>query len=54
MTDLQKAVDLNGSNALIYFARANCRIKMNELPEQVNINADRIQIPLRAGTKQSA
>jgi tetratricopeptide (TPR) repeat protein len=52
MTDLQKAVDLNGSNALIYFARANCRIKMNELLEQVNINADRIQIPLRAGTNK--
>jgi len=53
MNDLQKAIDLNGTNALIYFARANCRIKMNELLEQVNINTDRIQIPLRAGVSQN-
>jgi tetratricopeptide (TPR) repeat protein len=52
MNDLQKAIDLNGTNALIYFARANCKIKMNELLEQVNMNTDRIQIPLRAGPSQ--
>ena len=52
MSDLQKAIDLNGKNALIYFARANCRIKMNELLENVNMNSDRIQIPLKVGPNQ--
>ena len=47
--DLQKAIDLNGKNALIYFARASCKMKMNELLEQVNINSDVIQIPLKSG-----
>ncbi len=52
ITDLQKAIDLNGSNALIYFARANCRMKMNELLEKANMNSDLLQIQLNTGLNQ--
>ena len=52
MKDLQQAIDLNGKNALIFFARANCQMKMNELLEQVNMNSDKLQIPLKVSANQ--
>jgi tetratricopeptide (TPR) repeat protein len=47
MDDLQKAIALNDQNALIYFERANCVLKMNLLLEQVNLNSGITTIPLR-------
>ncbi len=52
MKDLQKAIDLNDKNALIYFSRANCRLKMVELIEQIKQNSDAIKVPLRSDQKQ--
>jgi len=53
MNDLQKAIDLNGKNALIYFSRANCRMKMTDLIEQIKINSDLIKVPLKNDSKQN-
>ncbi|MDP2339178.1 MAG: tetratricopeptide repeat protein, partial [Bacteroidota bacterium] len=47
MTDLQKAIDLNGKNALTYFTRANCRIKIVDAIEQVNQSSEAIKLPMK-------
>lgn len=53
-SDLQKAIDLNGKNALIYFARGNCHMKMNELLEQVKMKSELISISIKNGPSQNA
>ena len=47
MTDLQKAINLNGNNALSYFSRANCRMKMTDVIEQFKQGSDAINVPLK-------
>lgn len=47
MNDLQKAMEMNGKNALIYFARANCKMKMNELLERVGQSSDLMKLALK-------
>ena len=47
MSDLQKAIELNDKNALAYFSRANCRLKMIDLIEQLKQSSDAIIIPLK-------
>lgn len=54
MNDLQKAIDLNGKNALIYFSRANCRLKMADLIEQIKLSSDLIKVPLKNDPKQNS
>ena len=53
MNDLQKAIDLNGQNALIYFSRANCRMKMTDMIEQIKQSSDLIKVPLKSNPKQN-
>jgi len=52
MNDLQKALNLNEKNALTYFSRANCRMKMADLVEQIKLNSDLIKVPLKNDPKQ--
>lgn len=52
MNDLQKALNLNEKNALTYFSRANCRMKMADLVEQIKLNSDLIKVPLKSDPKQ--
>ena len=52
MNDLQKAIDLSGKNALIYFSKANCRMKMTDLIEKIKLNSELIKVPLKNDPKQ--
>ncbi|MFA5327871.1 MAG: tetratricopeptide repeat protein [Prolixibacteraceae bacterium] len=52
MEDLKKAIDLNDKNALTYFSRANCRLKMIDAIEQVKQNTDLISVPIKSDPKQ--
>lgn len=54
MNDLQKAIDLNGKNALTFFSRANCRLKIADLIDQIKLNSDLIKIPLKNDPKQKS
>ncbi len=53
MNDLQKSIELNNRNALAYFSRANCRLKMTDLIEQLRQSTDAITVPLRNNPKQT-
>jgi tetratricopeptide (TPR) repeat protein len=55
MNDLQKALEINSKNALFYFARANCRIKMNEILEQVqqDMNVKSLSMRKSQNTKEN-
>jgi tetratricopeptide (TPR) repeat protein len=53
MNDLQKAIELNNNNALAYFSRANCRLKMVDLIDQLKQSSDAISVPLRNDPKQT-
>ncbi len=52
MNDLNKAIELDSQNMLAYFCRANCRLRMTELIEQVKQNSELLQIPIQ-GSKNS-
>ncbi|HAH23435.1 MAG TPA: hypothetical protein DCL77_06725 [Prolixibacteraceae bacterium] len=52
MNDLQKAIELNNKNALAYFSRANCRLKMTDLIEQLKQNSETFTIPLKNDPKK--
>jgi tetratricopeptide (TPR) repeat protein len=52
MNDLQKAISLNGKNALTYFSRANCRLKIADLVEVIKQNSDAMKVPLKNDPKQ--
>jgi len=54
MNDLQKAINLNGKNALIYFSRANCQMKMADLIDQIKLSTDLIKVPLKNDPKQNS
>ncbi|HEY3371619.1 MAG TPA: tetratricopeptide repeat protein, partial [Prolixibacteraceae bacterium] len=47
INDLQKSIELNNKNALAYFSRANCRLKMTDLIEQLKQNSDAFSLPLK-------
>lgn len=47
LKDLQKAIELDNKNALAYFSRANCRLKITELVEQVKQSSDALTISLK-------
>jgi len=51
MADIQKAMELDSKNALIYFSRANCKMKMNDLVERVRQNSDLITVPMKNSLK---
>lgn len=53
MNDLQKAIKLNDKNALAYFSRANCKLKMIDLIEQLKQSSDKITVPLKNDPKLS-
>ena len=53
MNDLQKAIDLNNNNALAYFSRANCRLKMTDLIDQLKQTSDAITVPLKNNSLQT-
>ena len=53
MNDLQKAIDLNNNNALAYFSRANCRLKMTDLIDQLKQTSDAITVPLKNNALQT-
>jgi tetratricopeptide (TPR) repeat protein len=53
MNDLQKALELNDKNALAYFSRANCRLKITDEIDQLK-QSDAITVPLRNVPKQTA
>ena len=52
MNDLQKAIELNNRNALAYFSRANCELKMIDLIDQLKQNSDAITVPLKNNPSQ--
>jgi len=52
MNDLNKSIELNDKNLLAYFARANCRMKMADVFEQLKPNSDAIKIPLKNDPKK--
>jgi tetratricopeptide (TPR) repeat protein len=52
MNDLQKAIELNDKNALAYFSRANCRLKMTDEIDQLK-QSDAITVPLRNNPRQT-
>lgn len=51
MTDIQKAMELDSKNALTFFSRANCKMKMNDLVERVKQSSDLITVPLKNTVK---
>jgi len=51
MNDLQKAIELNNKNALAYFSRANCSLKMTDLIDQLKQSSEIITVPLRNDPK---
>lgn len=53
MNDLQKAIDLNNKNALAYFSRANCSLKMADIIEQLNQSSNAITVALNSDPKQT-
>lgn len=53
VNDLEKAIDLNDKNALAYFSRANCRLKMTDLIEQLKQTSDAITVPLKNDPRQT-
>ena len=53
LNDLQKTIDLNDKNALAYFSRANCRLKMTDLIEQLKESSDAISVPLKNDSPQT-
>ena len=53
MKDLQKAIELSNNNALAYFSRANCRLKMTDMIDQIKQSSDAITVPLRNDPKQT-
>jgi len=53
MADLQKAIELNDKNALTYFSRANCRIKITDLTEQLKPGSDDLKVSMKNGTDQN-
>ena len=52
MNDLEKAIKLDNTNALSYFSRANCRMKMIDQIELVKANTDAISVSLKNEQKQ--
>jgi len=54
MKDLNKAIELNNSNILAYFARANCRMKMTDAIEQLKQTSDRIKVPIKNETRKNS
>jgi tetratricopeptide (TPR) repeat protein len=52
MNDLQKAIELNDKNTLAYFSRANCRLKMTDLIDQLKQTSDAITVPLNNNLQQ--
>ena len=53
MTDLKKAIELNDKNALTFFSRANCRMKMADLIEDLKQNSDALTVSLKTGPDQN-
>jgi tetratricopeptide (TPR) repeat protein len=53
MKDLNKAIELDNSNMLAYFARANCRMKMTDAIEQLKQTSGRIKVPIKNDTKKN-
>ena len=53
MNDLQKAIELNNKNALAYFSRANCKLKMADLIDELKQNSDAIIVPLKNDPKHA-
>ena len=53
MSDLQKAIGLNDKNALTYFSRANCRLKMADLIEQLKQSSDALTVSIKTGPNQN-
>jgi tetratricopeptide (TPR) repeat protein len=53
MKDLQKAIELNNKNVLAYFSRANCRMKMTDLIDQLKQTSDGVSVPLRNDSRQN-
>jgi len=53
MTDFKKAIDLNGTNALTYFSRANCQLKMTEVIEQIKQSSGAITMPIKNNSTQT-
>jgi tetratricopeptide (TPR) repeat protein len=53
LNDLQKAISLDGKNALTYFSRANCRMKILDRIEQVRQNTDALTVSIKNNPKQT-
>jgi tetratricopeptide (TPR) repeat protein len=53
MNDLQKAIDLNTKNALAYFSRANCSLKMADIIDQLRQSSNAITVALNTDPKQT-
>ena len=54
MNDLQKAIELNGKNALTYFSRANCRMRIVDLMDQLKQNSDALKVSLKKAPGQDS
>lgn len=51
VSDLQRAIELNNQNALAYFSRANSRLKIADLVEQLKQTSEPITVPLNGNSK---
>lgn len=49
--DLQRAIELNNQNALAYFSRANSRLKIADLVQQLKPTSASITVPLNGNQK---
>lgn len=53
MKDLQKSIELGNNNALAYFSRANCRLKMTDMIDQLKQTTGAITVPLKNDPKKT-
>lgn len=53
MIDLQKAIGLNNKNALAYFSRANCRLKMTDQIEMLKQSSGTMTVSLKNNSQQT-
>ncbi len=53
MNDLERSIDLNDKNMLAYFTRANCRLKMTDVIEQIRQNSDLVKLSIKNDPKNN-
>ena len=51
--DLEKAIELDNKNALAFFSRANCRLKITDLIDQLKQTTDAISLPIKNDQRQT-